>query len=64
MQKRSLVKIEHGRFEVYPVKKNCELSSLIVEYDLKYKIGCIYYEFTRREEDVREDKSVILMEKV
>ena len=56
--------IESERFKLYPVKEKCELSSLIVKHGLRYRIGCVYYEFARKEEDVSEDKHIILMDKV
>ena len=63
-ESENLQHIEEGRFTIYAVDKNCELSSLIVKHNLTYRIGGVYYEFARNEEDVTEDKGVILMDKV
>ena len=56
--------IENSRFNVYPVTKNTILSYFLVEKNLTFKIGCFYYEFTRNEEDISEDKHIILMRRV
>ena len=29
--------------------------------DLSYRIGSVYYEFSREEEEIKEDKDIILM---
>ena len=59
-----LERIESSRFKVYPVTKKIILSSFLVEQSLTFKIGCVYYEFARKEEDISEDKHIILMSRV
>ena len=43
------------------MKKKCQLISFMKERKLQYRIGSVYYEFSRREEIITEDKDIILM---
>ena len=56
--------INPNHFQLYTVKKDCELSSLMEKHKLSYDTGCVYYEFSQEEEDISEDMGVILKDKV
>ena len=52
------------RFQILTVHRNCELTTLMNDYKLTYKVGCAFYEFTRKEEKITENKVIIFEEKV
>ena len=44
--------------------KNCEVTTLMKEKNLPYKKGCVYYQFTRKDEKITSDKIIIFMNNV
>ena len=56
--------IEDDRFIRLNVDKDCELKTFIEESEYTFHRGAAFYEFTREEEDIEDDKEVILMDKV
>ena len=54
--------VDPKRFKLYHVDMDCELGYFIAECDLPYRVGSVYYEFFREEEDITEDKEIILMD--
>ena len=54
--------VDPKQFKLYEVDKNCELGSFMAKRGLHYdRIGSVYYEFSRKEEIITEDKDIILM---
>lgn len=44
--------------------RNCTIAEFIEQKKLTFQRGCVFYEFTRNEEDINAEKEVILMDKV
>ena len=59
-----LVEVANDRFIRLNVNKDCELKTFIEESECTFHRGAAFYEFTRAEEDIEDDKEVILMDKV
>ena len=53
--------VDPKRFRPYLVNEKCELGDFMAKCDVPYRIGSVYYEFFRDEEDIKEDKNIILM---
>ena len=54
--------VDPKQFKLYVVDNNCELGSFMARCGLHYnRIGSVYYEFSRNEEIITEDKDIILM---
>lgn len=53
--------VDSKQFKLYDVDKNCELGFFMAKCGLHYRIGSVYYEFSRKEEIITEDKDIILM---
>ena len=53
--------VNFKRFKLYHVDENCDLGSFMAKCDVPYRIGSVYYQFSRDEEDISEDKEIILM---
>lgn len=62
--KPHIERIKDGEFETLVVDQACGLQNLLERHGKSYKDGYVYYEFTRGEEDISEDKKVILKDKV
>lgn len=60
-----LTRIALDRFRILEVKEDIDLKSFVEEqYKLKYTARKIFFEFTTREEEIGDDKEVVLMNKV
>ena len=54
--------VDPKQFKLYDVDENCELGVFMAKCGLHYnRIGSVYYEFSRKEEIITEDKDIILM---
>ena len=60
-----LTRIDLDRFRILEVKEDIDIRSFVEEqYQLQYIDRKIFFEFTTREEEIGDDKEVILMNKV
>lgn len=60
-----LTRVDLDRFRILEVKEDIDLRSFVEEnHKLQYNARKFFFEFTSREEDIGDDKEVILMNKV
>ena len=59
-----LIPVNKKRFKVLKVERKCTLAEFIEQKKLAFQSGRVFYEFTRKEEDINSEKEVILMDKV
>ena len=60
-----LTRVDLHHFRILEVKEDIDLRSLVEEqYKLQYNARKFFFEFTTREEEIGDDKEVILMAKV
>lgn len=51
-------------FRIIDVEKDCELTTLMSEEKIPYVVGSVYYEFSRKHEQISTDKIIIFQDKV
>ena len=56
--------IDSNRFKIIEVDDSCEVTTLMKKHNLTYQTGCVYYQFTRKEEKITGDKSIIFRNNV
>ena len=60
-----LTRVDLHRFRILDVKEDIDLRSFVEDqYKLQYNARKFFFEFTTREEEIGDDKEVILMNKV
>ena len=59
-----LQELNKSEYEIMKVDSNRQLNNFLESHGKTEKNGCVYYEFTRRKENISKDKRVILKSEV